>query len=339
MKPIMSYASLKGPDKAAIMFLCLGEERGSQLMKSFNDSEIQRVTSAMAGLGLVSSEMVEKVIAEFQNGVDSGGAIYGSVESAERLLASIFPPEKVADMMSDIRGPLVGRNLWDNFSSMNEQAIANYLAEEHDQTAAAMLSKLRPDMAAKVVPLLGEERAIEVMARMVNMDAVPRHVLESIEETIAQELLAPSAHRGTPNMTQRMADIFNKMDSTLFETIGDHLTKRSPDKFAAIKQKMFTFENLGRLDPQSLVRVISTMARQDANAVPMALRGASKELRAIFLDAQPLRARGVLEEEMENMGPVRAKDVQVAQGIMVDVALEMVRNDEIQMPVDDDELI
>lgn len=339
MQPIMSYASLSGPDKAAIMFLCLGDERSAELMRSFSDPEIRRVTSAMAGLGLVSSDMVEKVIMEFQAGVSSGGAIYGSVESAERLLASIFPREKVADMMSEIRGPLMGRNLWENFSSMNEQAIANYLAEEHDQTTAAMLSKLRPDIAAKVVPLLGEERAIEVMARMVNMDAVPRRVLESIEETIAQELLAPSAHRGSSDMTQRMADIFNKMDPSFFEAIGDQLDDRSPAKFAAIKQKMFTFEDLGRLDTQSLIRVVGTMARQDANAVPMALRGASKDLRAIFLNAQPRRARDVLEEEMENMGPVRAKDVQAAQGAMVDVALELVRNDEIQMPIDDDELI
>lgn len=336
MKPPKDFRSLSGSEKAAILFLCLGEARGSRLMQDLDDLDIHRITHAMSALGSINSDVVENVIKEFIEGVTGAGGIFGSYEMAERMLAGFLPEGKVGDIMRDIRGPLAGRNVWESFSGLNENTIANYLRGEHDQTVAAILTKIRPETAAKVLPLLGPERMIEVTERMLTIESLPRDVLEQLEETLAQEFLVSATTRTGPDSTQRMAELFNKMESTIFEELSIHLEKAVPDTFSAIKQKMFTFDDLARLDLNSLARVMRTA---EGTQLPLALRGAKKEVRERFLDALPARSREMLVEEMAAMGPVRARDVQVAQSLLIDQALDMARKEEITLPLDNEDML
>ncbi|TGD61858.1 flagellar motor switch protein FliG [Tabrizicola sp. WMC-M-20] len=336
MKHARDIRVLSGVDKAAILFLCLGEKRGSALMQQLDEFDIHKITVAMSSLGPISSEMVEAVITEFMDGVEGGGSIVGSFEMAERMLAGFLPEEKVAEIMREIRGPLVGRNLWENFSALNEQVIANYLKGEHDQTVAAILTRLRAETAARVLPLLGLDRMAAVVERMMALESVPRHVLEQLEETVQQDFLVSAARRTGPDPQQRMADLFNKMDNTVFEGLSERLEQNASEAFGAIKQKMFTFDDLIRLDANSLARV---MRAAEGNSLPLALRGARKEVRDRFFDSLPARSREMLIEEMANMGPVRSRDVQVAQSALVDQAMELARQEVIRLPMDEDDLL
>ncbi len=57
--------------------------------------------------------------------------------------------------MEEIRGP-AGRTMWDKLGNVNEAVLANYLKNEYPQTVAVVLSKVRPDHAARVLSLLPE---------------------------------------------------------------------------------------------------------------------------------------------------------------------------------------
>ncbi|MEI4485516.1 flagellar motor switch protein FliG [Frigidibacter sp. MR17.14] len=331
-----SLAALSGREKAAIVFLCLGQSKGSKLMQMLDEAEIQQISLSMAALGPVSPDLAEEVLGEFVGGMAEGGGLFGSQSAAERMLAGFLPEDKVSDIMRDIRAPLTGRNVWDNFNSLNEAVIANFLKGEHDQTAAAILSKVKADVAAKVLPLLGPERMAEVAGRMLDIDTLPRHVLEDLESVLEKDFLASATHRTGPDPQQRMADLFNKMDSTVFEELSQHLEKRAPESFVAIKQKMFTFDDLARLDQNSLARV---MRAAEGNALPLALRGAKKEVRDVFLGALPARSREMLLDEMNTMGAVRAKEVQAAQVTLVDAALELARQEVITLPSAEDDML
>ena len=336
MKPIKELKKLSGAEKAAILFLCLGEEQGSELMQKLDDYDIHEITRAISALGAIPPQVVEAVIGEFLESAGSGGAVVGSMEMAQSMLRNFLPEGRVGEIMGEIQGPLVGRNMWENFSALNEQVIANYIKGEHDQTVAAILSKVKPDVAAKVLPLLGNERMLDVIERMIGMEALPRHVLEQIEETLQQEFMTSARRSSGPDPQQRMADLFNKLDTSLFEKVTEELEVRIPEAFNTIKQKMFTFEDLIRLDPNSLARV---MRMAEGNALPLALRGAKKEVRDYFLSALPARSREMLLEEMSSMGPVRGRDVQTAQSSLVDHALELAEEDVISLPLDDDDIL
>src|SRR5687767_15953351 len=101
----------------------------------------------------------------------------GSFEQTQRLLAQIMPPEKVEQMMEEIRGP-AGRTMWDKLANVNEAVLANYLKNEYPQTVAVVLSKIKPEHAARVLSALREDVALVCFTRMLRMEPVQRDILD-----------------------------------------------------------------------------------------------------------------------------------------------------------------
>jgi len=178
----------------------------------------------------------------------------------------------------------------------------------------------------------------EVLERMIRMEAVPHHMMRQIEETLQSDIIAAAAQPTAAERQQRMANLFNRLDRDLFESIAPALEERLPETFRGIKQKMFTFDDLVKLDLQALARIMRGL---EGNTLPLALRGAKKEVRDHFLNALPSRPREMLLEEMNTMGPVRSREVRTAQRAMVDYARELAENEVIQLPLaeEDDEII
>ena len=329
---------LSGPEKAAIIFLCLQEDLGSDLMQHLEEAEIQAITRAMATLGTIPSEAVEMVITEFTTNVAGGvaGGVVGNLDSARRLLSGFMSQGKVDEIMAHIEAPDAGQSIWESFSALNEQTIVTHLRGEHDQTIAAVLSKVRPDVAARVLPHFGEDRMVEIARRMIGLDSLPRVLIEEIETAIKDEVLSSAARRTGPDPLQRMADMFNRMDPDDFDRLSNHLEQHDPVALAAIREKMFTFDDLVKLDVPSLQRIVRGC---DGKTLPLALRGAKKNVRSAFMNAMTQRAREALDEEMKTMGSVRMRDVREAQGKVIDVANELAQQNIIRIPLDDDEMV
>ena len=133
---------------------------------------------------------------------------------------------------------------------------------------------------------------------------------------------------------QRMADLFNKLDRVAFDAMATALTASVPDSFEAIKAKMFTFEDLAKLEPMDLAKVMRNMP---GNTLPTALKGASQDTREAFLAALPQRSRDMLQDEMQAMGPVRRREVSAAQALALDYARSLAEDEQIRLPLNDDE--
>src|SRR5947209_8413278 len=130
-KGIVDAARLSGPEKAAVVLLALGEDHAG-VWSQLDEEEIKVISQAMAGLGQVTSSVVEDLLVEFVSGM-GGGAITGSVELTQKLLAKFMPEDKVDTLMEEIRGP-AGRTMWDKLGNVNEGVLANYLKNEYPQT-------------------------------------------------------------------------------------------------------------------------------------------------------------------------------------------------------------
>lgn len=336
MKYVPENVSLRGVEKAAVLFLCVGEERGSELMRQLDEAEIQQITQAMSMLGTIPATVVEEVMLEFSAGVAGASGVVGSYDIAERMLANFLPKEKVSEIMADIRGPVSGRNVWETFATLNEQLIYTYLTGEANQTVAAILSRLKPDIAARILPLFPKDRLTDIVSRMISLNTLPRYVIDLVEEILERDFLRAATRRSGPDPQQRIADMFNKLDSQVFDEISEALTVEAPQAFAAIKQKMFIFDDLAKLDQNSLSRLIRS---SEGSVVPLALRGAKKQIRDRFIDALTVRAREMLLEEMAALGPVRARDARDAQDKLIDIANDLARQNIIRLPTEDDHLL
>src|SRR3954469_9289256 len=159
------YRSLSGPEKAAIFALSLGEENAARLFEHMDDEEVREIAQTMSNLGSVSSSIIERLFAECAEQMSSTGTIVGGIAATERLLLKVMGKDKVGTIMEELRGP-AGRTMWDKLGNVNEQVLANYLKNEYPQTIALVLSRVRADHAARVLELLPEDIAVEVMMRM-----------------------------------------------------------------------------------------------------------------------------------------------------------------------------
>ena len=153
---------LTGPERAAVLMLALGEQHGGKIWKLLDDDELRELSIVMSTLGTVEAESVENLLLEFVGRLSASGALMGNYDATERLLQQYLPPDRVADIMEEIRGP-AGRNMWEKLSNVQEQVLANYLKNEYPQTVAVVLSKIRPEHAARVLAILPEELALDVV--------------------------------------------------------------------------------------------------------------------------------------------------------------------------------
>jgi len=326
---------LQGAEKAAVLLLALGDEQ-RRLWEMMDDEEIRVVSQAMVGLGNVTASAVEKLIVEFVGSMSSTGSIVGSVEQAQRLLSSFLPEEKVEQILEELRGP-AGRTMWDKLANVNEVVLANYFKNEYPQTVAVVLSKIRPDHAARVLAALPEDFSLEVVMRMLRMEPVQREIIDKIEETLRTEFMSNLARTSKQDSHELMADIFNNFDRQTENRFLASLEERNRDSAEKIRSLMFVFEDLAKLDPQG----VQTLLRQTPkDQLGLALKGASDSLRDLFFSNMSERAAKILREDMSSMGPVRLKDVDQAQQAMVNLAKDLAAKGEILLADGgDDELI
>src|SRR5690349_15822048 len=329
--------TLTGPEKAAILMLALGEEHTAKIFSLMDDEEIKELSQTMANLGTVSSTIVERLFVDFADQISATGSLIGTYESTERLLTKVLAKDRVANIMEEIRGP-AGRTMWDKLGNVNEVVLANYLKNEYPQTVAVVLSKVKADHAARVLAQLPESFAMEVVMRMLRMEAVQKEVLDDVERTLRTEFFTNLARTNRRDAHELIAEIFNSLDRATENRFITALEERNRDSAERIKALMFTFEDLAKLD-SSAIQVL--LRNADKAKMPIALKGASETLRDLFFANMSERAGKLLREDMQAMGPVRLRDVEEAQGYLVSLAKDLAASGEIVIADSkgDDELV
>jgi flagellar motor switch protein FliG len=284
---------LSGPERAAVLMLALGDQFGAKVWTLLDDDELRQLSIVMSQLGTIQAEMVENLLLDFVGLMSSSGAVMGNYDATERLLQQYLPVERVTGIMDEIRGP-AGRNMWEN--------------------------------AARVLAILPEELALDVINRMLRMESVQKEVIERVEQTLRTEFMSNLSQTRRRDAHEVMAEIFNNFDrqtETRFMTALEEDNRESAER---IKALMFTFDDLVKLDPgssQTLMRHI------DKDKLAVALKGASDPVRQFFLSNMSTRAAKMLLDDMQALGPVRLRDVDEAQALLVNLAKDLAAKGEI----------
>jgi flagellar motor switch protein FliG len=319
------YRTLSGAEKAAILLLAVGEDQMGKLFTLMDDEEIKEISQTMANLGTVASTIIERLVVEFAEQISATGSLVGTYESTERLLVKVLGSERVNNIMEEIRGP-AGRTMWDKLGNVNESVLANYLKNEYPQTVAVVLSKIKPDHAGRVLTQLPESFAMEVVMRMLRMEAVQKDVLDDVERTLRNEFFSSLARTNRRDSHELIAEIFNSLDRNTESRFLTALEERNRDSAEKIKALMFTFEDLGKLESPAIQAILRTAEK---DRIPTALKGASEALRDLFFSAMSERAGKLMREEIAAMGPIRLKDVEESQNYLVSVAKDLAARGEI----------
>ena len=322
------YKKLSGPQKAAMFLMAVGEETAIKLFSMMEDDEIREISNMMSTLG-----QVERLFMDFAEGVSESGAIVGNYESTERLLVKALGKGRVDSIMEEIRGP-AGRTTWDKLGNVNEEILATFLKNEYPQTIAVVLSKIKPDHAAKVLMNLPDDLSIEVIARMISMESVKKDVMEGIEKTLRMEFMSNLAKRQTRDSHEMLAEIFNNFDRNSETKFMGKLEERNLESANRVRALMFTFEDLIKIDKSGIQTLLRGI---DKDKLAIAMKGASDTIKDLFMANMSERASKILREDIESMGPVRIKDVDEAQMYIVGIAKDLSTKGEIIIAGDSEE--
>ncbi|MEO1017449.1 MAG: flagellar motor switch protein FliG [Pseudomonadota bacterium] len=333
MVATLNFDQLSGAEKAAVFVLAVSEEQATKLFASLEIEEVKEISQTMSTLGRVDSDTVEKLFQDFASQLSRTGGVLGSFETTQRLLSRIMDNEKVGDIMEEIRGP-AGRTIWDKLGNVNESVLGSYLQKEYPQTVSVILSRIDPDHAARVLAVMPDDFAMEVIVRMLRMETVQRGVLTDVEKTLRAEFMNNLARSNRRDNHEVMAEIFNFFDRSTESKFLKLLEERSEDSAERIKSLMFTFEDLVKVNAAG----IQTLIRNAGNErVGLALKGASEPLKELFFANMSERAGNILKDEMESLGPVRVRDVDEAQLFLVNMAKELAASGEIDLKDNDEE--
>jgi flagellar motor switch protein FliG len=319
--------SVTGLQKAAILLLTLGAENAGRLFTMMHEDEIRMLSSAMAQLGVIPAETVEQLCTDFIQNFGASGGILGSFENTENMLLKALPKERVQTIMEEIRGP-AGRTMWDKLGNVNEEILASYLKNEYPQTVSVVLSMIKPDHSAKVLSILPDAFAMEVVMRMLRMESIQKDVLDGVERILRQEFMSNLARASKHDAHEMLAEIFNNFDRKAETRFLAGLEERNRESAEKVKSLMFTFNDLQRLGPPAMQTLLRSIEK---DRLPIALKGTSDTMKNLFISQLSERAAKMLRDDMAALGPVKMKDVEDAQSSITAVAKELAALGEIEI--------
>lgn len=315
---------LRGPQKAAAFMLSLDESKIAKIISFLDQDELQNLSREMANLGTVDAQSIEQIYKDFQKSVSIGtGTVVGSVEKTEKLLSQILPPDKVATVMGEIVGP-IGKNLWEKLEAVDNEFLVTFLQTEHPQTIAVILTKIKPAKSAAILKLLPPQLAEDVMVRILRLDLVSKEILTDLEKTLRNQFMSTVSKTNKRDAHQVVADIFNLFDRDAEQKFFSFLEKTHPEDAERVKELMFTFEDMVRIDDKGIQEVIRVV---DKTRLALALKGASQTIKDLFFRNMSERAGNLLKEEIEAFGRVRLKEVDDAQAAIVAQAKELIEKE------------
>src|ERR1700743_373661 len=304
---------LTGPKRAAILVVCLRKQYGGKVWLLLDDDEVRELSMVMSTLGTVEAEVVEDLLLEFVSRMSASGALMGTCDGTERLLAQYLPAERVSGIMDEIRGP-AGRNMWEKLSNVQEEVLANYLKNEYPQTIAVVLSKLKPEHAARVLAILPEDMALDGIGRMLRREEVRKEVIERVKQPLRTEFMSTLSQTRRRDAHEVMAEIFNNFDRQTETRFITSLEEENRESAERIKALMFTFDDLVKLDAASAQTL---MRHVEKDKLGIALKGANDAVRQFFMGNMSSRAAKMLTDDMAAAGPGRLREGDEAQGLLV----------------------
>lgn len=305
--------SMTGVRKAAIFLMAVGDEIGKKILQNLAEPDVQRLLEEIAELRSVAPEISLEVVEEFRELQSTQQfMVHGGIDYAMKLLVDTFGKQRAEDLMALVkRAQEASQSDLTVLQRVDPQQLGKFLESEHPQTIAVVLAHLDARKGSIVIDSLSEDRRVDAIRRLAAM----RQFSPEMAQRVAMIL-----HRRLENMGdtgrkaysgfKAVADLLNRMESEETKKILDEIEAADVAMALSIRNLMFTFDDLVTIPPASIREIV---AAADKRQLALALRGAQEDLRAHVFAAMSSRAADMLKEDMEVMGPVRAREVAGAQ--------------------------
>lgn len=320
---------LTATEKAALTLLSLGKELASQVLQHLTEQEVKRISRAFMSVSEVDRETQLAICQEFRNMMKAG----------ETML--VDGREFAKDVISGAFGESAGEGLLEYITGARKEPISQiiqdvpdkilnaFIAAEHPQTVAFLMTKMNPDQAAVVLQTMSEETQTDILIRIANLNNVKADVIDEVREVLRSQLRGTGLNEeeevGGPKSA---ADILNFVERNNEERILTEIEEMYPELAEQIRNLMFTFEDIKKIDDKGIQAVLKEVPRDQ---LVMALKTASEDLKSLLFRNMSQRATQMIQEDLSAMGPVKLKDVEKVQQGIVDIVRRLEAEGKIQV--------
>lgn len=318
---------LSGTAKVAALLLAMNRQLAARVLKHFDEEQVKVVAQAANDLGTVSKDTVDILIEEFADDLKSGADLMATTEKIHGLLEGVLSPDQIAALMAQT-GTKSAHAVWQQLKKIPEATLAQYLVKEHPQIVALVLSRAEATTSAQLLKSLPRAVSKEVVARMLSLRPVLERPLVLLEISFLQDLLLNRGRDTDVPTHTRLAEVINKMDRKMMDECLHAVAAHNEHDAELIRQQLFTFDDLEKLTPPSLVTVFDAIA---PDIVIKALYGIAKPFQELLLEAVPSRARRGIVVELTEGQPPRTREIMKAQRAIADVALDLIERGVIEI--------
>ena len=308
---------LSNAEKAALTLLSLGKDIASSVLQHLNEQEVKRISRAFMAVSEVDRETQFKITQEFRNMMKAGETLLvDGREFAKDVISSAFGESAGEGLLEYITGSRK-EQISVILQDVPEKILNAFIMAEHPQTTAFLMTKMNPDQAAMVLQKMNEESQTEVLVRIANLNNVKADVIDEVREVLRVQLkgsgLETDEEIGGPKAA---ADILNFVDRNNEERILTEIEEMYPDMAEQIRNLMFTFEDIKKVDDKGIQTLLKEVPRDQ---LVMSLKTASQDLKDLVFRNVSQRAAQMIQEDLSAMGPVKVKDVEKSQQGIVDI--------------------
>lgn len=329
---VSTALNLTRPQKAAAVLVAMGKPSASRLLKYFKQEELRSLVDAARLLRSIPQGELEKIVAEFEAEFAEGAGLLDSGDRMQTMLNESLSPEEMNALMgvsktepaTDAPPPV-----WPAVERLDASRVGTFLAGEHPQTAAVVLSKLAPQAAANVLLTLDKAARGEIIKRMMTMAAVPDAAVKIVEDQIRMRVLVESASKDTSAGQVRVANVLNELEKDQLEEVMEDLEASGATDVEAIRSRLFAFEDIVLLTQKARVTLFDGISTE---LVTLALRNAEPELTEAVLSSIGARSRRMIESELGSDVGSPADEISRARKSIASTAISLAREGAFELP-------
>ena len=310
-------SEISGVRKAAILLLTLEQSIAGEILKHLDEGQIEELSREIAALGPVAQPLRDEIVGEFyQLALARSYADEGGWDFAKNLLSKSLPEDQ-AKKITDQVNQTIQSAPFSFLQKAESDNLLTFIQDEHPQTIALILAHLKPTQASEILRGLAGQKQVEVVKRIANMEQTNPEVIKEVERGLEHRLSAMISQTfEKAGGVDTVAEMLNLADRATEKSIMEGLEAEDPDLVEQIRRLMFVFEDIMMVNDKGIQSMLKEV---DNDALALALKTASQDLKDKIFKNMSERASQLIKEDMEYMGPVRVSDVEAAQQKIVDV--------------------
>ena len=312
-------------EKAAILVLSLDEALAVEVLKNLNSDEVKRLGASMSRLRNISNDEVERAAKDFRSLAKEKGKGFLTIqnETIQKIIIKALGEEKakkVLEVIEDETFRPCANPVIEKLRNMDSKILMDFTKMEHPQTIALILAHLRPEQASEILSGYTIEKQVDILKRIATLKSVPQEFVEEMTKALESEIIIGAAgeeHFGGITMS---AEILNHMNRSSEGAILEILEEKSPELSSEIRNHMFSFDDVFKLDDKSIREILQEVSSDD---LARSLKVADRELREKIFSNMSKRAAEMLMEDLEVMPPTRVSEVERSQKNIIDIARKL----------------